>query len=263
MSSNDCPKLICPKCGREYRSCDFKRHLKSHETHQQYQQRVLSMQHVQHKGLNCVYCGKLCKNKNSLAQHECRCKENPNRYLVKGTNNLKNINWRKGLTKETDIRILHNIESVKNFYKTHEGPFKGKHHTDEVKQKLREQQQQIDHANIEHYSYCKKGYYQGIFFMSSWELAYYIYMRDHGHSIVRCTTKYVYKYNGKEHMYTPDFILDNKFIVEIKGYETKQDLEKYKSVESLIIVKKKDMLPILNFVKTNYAVDDISQLYDN
>ena len=28
--------------------------------------------------LNCQYCGRECKNKNSLAQHEIRCKENPN-----------------------------------------------------------------------------------------------------------------------------------------------------------------------------------------
>ena len=27
----------------------------------------------------CKFCGKECKNKNSLAQHERRCKENPNR----------------------------------------------------------------------------------------------------------------------------------------------------------------------------------------
>ena len=30
----------------------------------------------------CKYCGKICKNKNSLAQHEVRCKENPNRILT-------------------------------------------------------------------------------------------------------------------------------------------------------------------------------------
>ena len=29
----------------------------------------------------CKYCGKECKNKNSLAQHEIRCKENPNRII--------------------------------------------------------------------------------------------------------------------------------------------------------------------------------------
>ena len=30
----------------------------------------------------CKYCGKICKNKNSLVQHEVRCKENPNRISL-------------------------------------------------------------------------------------------------------------------------------------------------------------------------------------
>ena len=29
--------------------------------------------------MNCQYCGKECKNKNSLSQHEIRCKLNPNK----------------------------------------------------------------------------------------------------------------------------------------------------------------------------------------
>ena len=48
------------------------------------------MQHVDHDGLNCKYCNKLCKNKNSLAQHECRCPKNPNRVATE--KNLKNRN---------------------------------------------------------------------------------------------------------------------------------------------------------------------------
>ena len=31
---------------------------------------------------NCKYCNKECKNKNSLAQHEIRCKENPEHIIV-------------------------------------------------------------------------------------------------------------------------------------------------------------------------------------
>ena len=32
----------------------------------------------------CKYCGKECKNKNSLVQHEIRCKQNPNRIEYSG-----------------------------------------------------------------------------------------------------------------------------------------------------------------------------------
>lgn len=32
----------------------------------------------------CKYCGKICKNKNSLTQHEIRCKENPEHIICYG-----------------------------------------------------------------------------------------------------------------------------------------------------------------------------------
>lgn len=45
----------------------------------------------------CEYCGKTCKNKNSLAQHEIRCKENPNYIKCKS--------WNKGKTKDSDASV--------------------------------------------------------------------------------------------------------------------------------------------------------------
>lgn len=66
------------------------------------------MQQVDHDDLLCKYCGKECKNKKSLAQHECRCPQNVNRY----TDNIGKNNgmygkkaWNNGLTKITDNRI--------------------------------------------------------------------------------------------------------------------------------------------------------------
>lgn len=42
----------------------------------------------------CKYCGRICKNKNSLIQHEIRCKENPNHIICYGNkgNMPKHIN---------------------------------------------------------------------------------------------------------------------------------------------------------------------------
>ena len=72
-------KQVCPNCGREIVAPNFKKHYEacinlSSKMHQKQNQ-----QHVQHDGLDCIYCGKTCKNKNSLAQHEVRCPQNPNR----------------------------------------------------------------------------------------------------------------------------------------------------------------------------------------
>ena len=52
----------------------------------------------------CKYCGKECKNLNSLKQHEIRCKENPNNITNKG-NTIPHTSWNKGLTKETDGQL--------------------------------------------------------------------------------------------------------------------------------------------------------------
>lgn len=55
--------------------------------------------------LYCRFCSRPCKNKNSLSQHELRCRKNANRRCY---NNLKSLGrepWNKGLTSETDERI--------------------------------------------------------------------------------------------------------------------------------------------------------------
>lgn len=55
--------------------------------------------------MNCKYCNRECKNKNSLIQHEIRCKLNPNRIFIDGSKHSHPA-WNKGLTKESDARVL-------------------------------------------------------------------------------------------------------------------------------------------------------------
>lgn len=74
-------KTVCKYCGKEISNSNIKKHLLSHELNPDYHK---PHQHITHEGLNCIYCGKECKNKNSLAQHECRCKENPRHITNKG-----------------------------------------------------------------------------------------------------------------------------------------------------------------------------------
>lgn len=40
-----------------------------------------SSYNIDQDGLFCKFCQKQCKNKNSLAQHQVRCKQNPNRII--------------------------------------------------------------------------------------------------------------------------------------------------------------------------------------
>lgn len=54
----------------------------------------------------CKFCSKVCKNANSLCNHERLCKLNPNHQESPWTKfNKGHAPWNKGLTKETDERI--------------------------------------------------------------------------------------------------------------------------------------------------------------
>ena len=65
---------------------------------------------------------------------------------------------------------------------------------------------------------CKRRYaYDGQKFDSSWELCYYIWLKDHDISFTYpCKEAIAYDCDRKQHLYFPDFIVEGKY-VEIKG----------------------------------------------
>ena len=75
----------------------------------------------------------------------------------------------------------------------------------------------MQNADIQN-SIKKKYFYEGQKFDSSWELAFWIYNIENGFNIKRCTKSFEYYYNGKKHMYFPDFEVDEK-LYEIKGLQ--------------------------------------------
>lgn len=86
----------------------------------------------------CKYCGKECKNTNSLRTHERFCKSNPDRQespFVK-YNKTKGDVWNKGLTKETNDSLRKQGESVSKHWKKFGSPNKGKKMSDEQKKKI-------------------------------------------------------------------------------------------------------------------------------
>ncbi len=92
-------------------------------------------------GGKCKFCGKECKNRNSLVNHERCCKENPKRYVNSHSAwNKGHTSWNKGLTKETSNIIAKQCEMIKHRYASGEliSSWKGKHHTEEQKQKISE-----------------------------------------------------------------------------------------------------------------------------
>ena len=119
--------------------------------------------------------------------------------------------------------------------------------------------------------YCKTRYYRynNILFDSSWELAYYIWLKDN-----KIQFKYQpdlnLTYIGKDkklHTYLPDFLLlDTNTIVELKGDNAFTNglpirdkkypwFEKYQCMldNNVKILQYNDIFPILSYIKTKYG----------
>ena len=87
--------------------------------------------------LICKYCGKECKNANSLRTHEILCKKNPNHQdsPFAKFNKIRAETtgaWNKGLTKETNEAVKRQAQSLSKSTKGRPG----RKHTEEEKQKI-------------------------------------------------------------------------------------------------------------------------------
>ena len=110
-------KVVCTSCGREISKSNFNRHQLAHLNNPK---AFLDKSNyaLTHEGLTCQFCGKECKNRNSLCNHERLCKLNPNHQLSSFVALNEKIRrgevkqWNAGLTKDTDERVAKNAESL-------------------------------------------------------------------------------------------------------------------------------------------------------
>lgn len=92
----------------------------------------------------CKFCGKPCKNANSLRNHERLCKENPSRdehslkVLSENRNNWNACHtaWNKGKTKEADARVAKYAKTNSLNHQGENHNWFGRKHTDETKAKI-------------------------------------------------------------------------------------------------------------------------------
>lgn len=194
----------------------------------------------------CKYCGKECKNLNSLKQHERLCKLNPNRVespFVK-FNKERDHTWNKGLTKETDDRVKKQGQTFSQRVKEgiiistggfREGAVKG----------------------------CYKyGYYKNIRCDSSWELAFVVFNIEHNIPIERNTQRFEYFVDGKKHIFVPDFIVNNTEIIEIKGKQDNNWKIKQLSYPNVKFIFREDIKKYLDYVITKYGKEFWKKLYN-
>lgn len=106
-----------------------------------------------------------------------------------------------------------------------------------------------------------KGKYDGINFDSSWELAFYIYHKEHNLNVKRCNEIRTYiNSEGIKRNYIPDFITDDG-IIEIKGYITENSILKSIYNPDIKVLYYEDIKPYLDYVIEKYGKDFI-KLYN-
>lgn len=209
----------------------------------------------------CRYCGKVCKNKNSLAQHEVRCKENPNRIKIKIKSNFIEYNKlvKSGERKASNQFIkakemgLPQPEITKETRKKLGNGWKGKTLPNWMKEKISNGMQIAVRKYPDSYSSSnvngrvKKVIYKDITLDSQWEVDFAVWLDEKGVIWERPNKGFEYDYKDKKHIYYPDFYLpDYNVYVEVKGYKRDKDEYKWKVIDNLIIILQDDIKLIRN-----------------
>ena len=131
---------FCSKhCRMAYIGTKSHQNRKSNNNHKTFHKKIEIKEYI------CPYCNKkFNKTYFQFAAHIKWCKNNPNRekyieQLQKVHRDYRgHIAWNRGLTKDTDKRILEGVEKLKNKYASGEiiNHMMGKHHSQETKKKL-------------------------------------------------------------------------------------------------------------------------------
>lgn len=266
------PRTICPNCGKSFTNACFQRHYDAciNPNSRLNQQLSLTSYHVDHEDLNCKFCNRSFKSKNAVAQHELRCKNNPNR---KDYNKVTDyvINNLKGQTKDNNEVIAKQAAVLKSMYETGElipaakgkpGTFLGKHHTKEEIDKMMSSYRYTLERRGHRYKF---GTYKGIRCDSGWELAFILYYTDQGFEVTRCTESFDYWHplENRNARYYPDFKINNIYY-EVKGIIDDVTLAKGKHFPSdkiLILVGPEQFEYILGYCLDVYG-NDFYRMYD-
>lgn len=202
----------------------------------------------------CKFCSRICKNGNSLRNHERLCKENPNRQQGIGGSRVDSEKWQAYIkSKKGTICGQYRIEgtcrfcnrtftTTKSGLSQHENccnanPNKvirvGTPHTEEWK---KDASNRAKKNNLGGWHTSRSFDYKGIKLDSSYEVTFAEDLDKNGIKWER-PKPLLYKLNGEEHRYYPDF-----FIPDYNIYvDTKNDY-------------------LINHVNPKYGITDIEKI---
>jgi hypothetical protein len=99
----------------------------------------------------------------------------------------------------------------------------------------------------------KKILYNGFIMDGSWELEVAKWLDNNKIKWTKKIKGFEYEWNGKR-IYYPDFyLLVYNVYLEVKGYERERDKAKWKAVDNLIVLKKRE----INMIKNNITPSEI------
>jgi DNA-directed RNA polymerase subunit RPC12/RpoP len=122
-------------------------------------------------------------------------------------------------------------------------------------------QTRLEKRNFGHPIY----FYDNLKFDSSWEVCFYIYMKDSGHSIKRNDKVVQYESNGKQHVTTVDFTIDEAYHYEVKSKhwihdKTQQDRLNAILAEGVILIDDLKIKEYIEYVRKTYGPSFIKHI---
>ena len=240
-------KTICEKCGREISLSNIKKHVAACNG------RAITTR----DSLNCTYCGKLCKNNISIAQHERCCKENPNRYITPLMRyNLSDHSGCNQYTKAKKLGLPKPEISEATREKMAEKA-RGRLHTEAYKRYMSKVAKEREFGG---WHTSRSFLYKGVILDSSYEKTLAEDL-DRNNIKWERPRPFLYTLNGEQHRYYPDF-----FLLELSVYiDTKNDFLinninpklGISDVEKIKLVSEQNHVKILILDKNNLTWDKV------
>lgn len=207
--------------------------------------------------MKCKWCDReFARNCNVVTHEKYYCSKNPD--------SVKIAPWNKGETKETNESVKKYAEALKGKAPSNGGRASTKEGEELRKIKISDAMKKNPNAGgyREGSGRGKKGWFNGIYCDSSWELAFVYYHMINNIPIIRVskTDFREYLFEGRIRKYFPDFIV-NDTIYEIKGFQTPQSIAKSEQNPDIKVLLLDEIKPYLDFVISKYGSKFWEELY--